>query len=76
MVNTESNSTKQKWLRRIRRVVELLSKVSSILNFIYKLRYLVDSEFTFYKPYYHCFGYLIRRQNAYERGEVMKKPML
>ena len=54
----------------------MLSKVNSIMTFIYKFRYLVDSEFTFYKPYYHFFGYLIRRQNPYERGEDMKKPLL
>ena len=61
MVNTDSNSTKQKWLRRLKRVLDVLEKVSSILNFVYKFRYLVDKEWTFYKPYYHFFGYLIRR---------------
>ena len=48
----------------------------SLLSFVYMFRYLIDSSFAFYKPYYHWFGYLIRRQNPYERNQIAEQPLL
>ena len=39
-------------------------------------RYLIDSSFAFYKPYYHWFGFLIRRQNGFERSQIAEQPLL
>ena len=47
-----------------------------MLLFVYSFRYLLSPSFAYYKPYYQLFGYHIRRLNAFEQREELKKPLL
>lgn len=62
--------------RILAKIVFLVSKMCQIIKFAYYFRYLIDSNFQFFKPYYHFFGFIIRRQNTFEKGQDMKKPLL
>lgn len=52
----------KKWLG----VIPALNATYSFVDFMYKLKFLVQKDFRFFKPYLHFWSFLIRRKNMFE----------
>lgn len=63
----------KRWMQRLCR---LALRVGKLLLFVYSFRYLISPSFAFFKPYYQWCGLHIRRLNAFEQSQEMKKPLL
>ena len=70
------DNNQSKRLRWAVRVFNIVNKLTKLILFIYSFRYLISPSFAFYKPYYHSFGYLIRRLNSFEADQENKKPLI
>ena len=47
-------------------VIPAMNGIYSFIDFLYKLKFLLQKDFRFFKPYLHICNFLIRRKNMFE----------
>ncbi|CAI2377318.1 unnamed protein product [Moneuplotes crassus] len=58
----DANFQYKKYLK----IIPLTNGLYAFIDFLYKLKYLLQQDFKFFKPYLHLCNFLIRRKNMFE----------
>ena len=51
------------------KIIPILNASFEFTNFMYQLKFLVQRDFRFFKPYWHLCNFLIRRKNLFEEKQ-------
>ena len=62
----QQDSTDLPFDKKYLKLIPILNGSYAFIDFLYKLKFLVQKDFRYFKPYLHFWNFLIRRKNTFE----------